>query len=166
MEGTYRETSALPQQNDEALKKLTKALKKLVAQLGVVIGAISTAGAKVESQGGIGLDLSPDLHLFHKARNSATATLELPEAKGPESLRRDAVDQCLFFLSTLEGLVPESQANDLARLALKAHGYADVALTDLDEDKIRSGKVRKRKDALRKRCEDALVKVKSYGLRQ
>jgi len=147
-------------------RKVTSTAAGQTGESAALLNRRGQAGAKVESQGGIGLDLSPDLHLFHKARNSATATLELPEAKGPESLRRDAVDQCLFFLSTLEGLVPESQANDLARLALKAHGYADVALTDLDEDKIRSGKVRKRKDALRKRCEDALVKVKSYGLRQ
>jgi hypothetical protein len=166
MEGIYRETSTFPRPNEKALNELSKALKKLVAQLGVVISAISTAGGEVESQGGISLDLSADLHLFHKARNSATATLELLEVKGPESLRRDATDQCLSFLLTLEGLVPETQANDLAQLALKAHGYPDVALTDLGTERVRSGKVRKRKDALGKRVEDALVKMKSYGLRR
>ncbi len=165
MEGIYRETSALPEQNDEALKKLTKGLKKLVAQLGVVIGTISTAGAKIESRGGLSLDLAADLHLFHKARNSATATLELLDVKGPESVRRDATDQCLSFLLMLEGRVPESQANDLAQVALKAHGYADDTLTDLGTDKVRSGKVRKRKDALRKRAKDTLVKVNSFNLR-
>jgi hypothetical protein len=50
MEGIYRETSAPHQQNDEAL---TKGLKKLVAQLGVVMGTISTAGANVVSEGAL-----------------------------------------------------------------------------------------------------------------
>jgi len=165
MERIYRETSALPQQN-EAPKRLTKGLKELVAQLGVVIATITTAGAKIESEGGLSLDLSADLHLFHKARNSATATVELLEVKGPESPRRDAADQCLIFLLTLKGLVPESQANDLAQVALSAHGYADDALTDLDTDNVRSGKVRKRKDALRKRAKDTFARVNSFNLRQ
>jgi hypothetical protein len=166
MEGIYRETSTLPEQNDRVPERLAKLLKGLVEQLGFVIGTITTAGAKVESQAGVSLDLSTDLHLFHKARNSATATLELLEVKGPESMRRDAADQCLSFLLTLEGLVPESQANDLAQVALKAHGYTEDALTDLAIGEERSGKVRKRKDALRKRYKDTLVKMNSFKLRQ
>jgi hypothetical protein len=165
MEGIYRETSALPEQNDVP-ERLAKSLKNLIEQLGVVISTITTAGAKVETQGGLGLDLSADLHLFHKVRNSATATLELLEVKGPDSQRRDAVDQCLSFLQTLEGVVPESQANELAQLALEAHGYALDALSDLDADKIRSGKVRKRKGALSKRAKDTFVKMNSFNLRQ
>ena len=166
MEGIYRETSAIPEQHDHVPERLATGLKGLVEQLGFVIGTITTAGAKVESQAGVSLDLSTDLHLFHKARNSATATLELLEVKGPESVRRDAADQCLSFLLMLEGLVTESQANDLAQVVLKAHGYTEDALTDLDTDKVRSGKVRKRKDALRKRYEDTFVKMNSFKLRQ
>ena len=166
MEWIYRETSAVPEQQNRVPESLAMLLKELVEQLGAVIRTITTAGARVESQAGVDLDLSTDLHLFHKARNSATATLELLEVKGPESVRRDATDQCLSFLLMLEGRVPESQANDLARLALKAHGYTEDALTDLDTDKVRSGKVRKRKDALRKRYEDTFVKMNSFKLRQ
>jgi len=58
MEGIYRETSAIPKQNDEVPERLAKVLRELVEQFGVVIATITTAGAKVESQGGIGLDLS------------------------------------------------------------------------------------------------------------
>src|ERR1700744_704716 len=36
MEGIYKETSSIPRSNDEALKKLTDSLKKLIKQLGVV----------------------------------------------------------------------------------------------------------------------------------
>jgi len=158
------ETSPRPPQDKNA-PVLAKALKKVIAQLGVLIATIAKAGGKVETDGGLSLDLSTDLHLFHKARNSATATLELLEAKGPESLRRDAPDQSLWFLSMLDGLVPESQANALAQLALEAHGYPDVELTDLAADNVRSGKVRKRKDAFRKLHENTLLKIKSYALR-
>jgi hypothetical protein len=166
MEWIYKETSAVREQNYRVPERLAWLLKELVEQLGAVIGTITTAGAKVESQAGVDLDLSTDLHLFHKARNSATATLELLEVKGPESVRRDATDQCLSFLSVLEGRVPESQANDLAQVALKAHGYTEDALTDLAIGEERSGKVRKRKDALRKRYEDTLIKMNSFKLRQ
>ena len=165
MEGIYRETSALPEQNDQVPERLARGLKELVTQLGVVIATITTAGGKIESRGGLSLDLSADLHLFHKVRNSASATLELLEVKGPDALRRDAADQCLSFLLSLEKLVPEAQANELAQMALSAHGYADDALTDLGIGEVRSGKVRKRKDALRKRAKDTLVKVNGFIFR-
>ena len=60
MEDIYRETSAVSQPNDQALRKLTKSLKKLVEQLGVVIGTISKMGTNLESKGGVSLDLSMD----------------------------------------------------------------------------------------------------------
>jgi hypothetical protein len=164
LKNIYEETSPRPPLDKNA-PVLAKALKKLVPQLSIVIAAISNAGAKVESYSGLGLDLSADLHLFHKARNSANATLELLEAKGPESLRRGAPDQSLWFLSMLDGVVPEPQANALAKLALEAHGYPDVELTDLDISSVRGGKIRKRKDAFRKLYENVMLKVKSFTLR-
>src|SRR5579862_5284778 len=40
MERIYRETSALPEQNDQVPERLARALKELVTQLGVVIATI------------------------------------------------------------------------------------------------------------------------------
>jgi hypothetical protein len=71
LKNIYKETSPRPPLDKNA-PVVAKALKKLVAQLSTVIAGISEAGEKVESYSGLGLDLSADLHLFHKARNSAT----------------------------------------------------------------------------------------------
>jgi hypothetical protein len=159
----YEETSPRPQ--DENAPALAKTLKKLVPQLSAAIAVISISGSKVVTDGGLGLDLSSDLHLLHKVRNSATATLGLLEAKGPESLRRDASDQGLWFLSMLDGIGTEMQANELCKLALEAHGYPDVELTDLDISNTRGGKIRHRKDTLRKLNERVSLKIKNYALR-
>jgi hypothetical protein len=166
LDSIYKETSPLPAFDENALKDLAhtqKALKDLVTQLNSVIGKIRTTGVVVVSYGGVRLDFSADLEIYQRAANSARYSLQMLEARGPESLRRDAVDQGLSFLLSLEGLVPESEANALAKLALKAHGHHESDLTDLDD--VRSGKVRKRKDALRERYAKALIEMKSYTLR-
>lgn len=163
----YGETS--PVIEDDKTRKnreYTKtALNNLIAQLGQVIGHLRTTGVLVESFGGVELDFSRDLEVYQRAANSARYSLELLEVRGPESLRRDAVDQCLSFLLMIEDVMPESQANPLARLALLAHGYRDVDVVDLQEKEVRGGKVRIRRNALRERYSKTSILMKSYSLR-
>jgi hypothetical protein len=157
----HAETSPLP--NDKKARDnrayTIKALKHLVAQLNSVLGHIRKTGVFVETDGGLGLDFSSDLEVFQHAANRAASSLALLEVRGPDSLRRDAIDQCLWFLESRDGWIPEAQAFALAKLALMAHGYRDVDLVDLDTPGG-NGKVSKRKKTLVKLYWDTLDCVK------
>jgi hypothetical protein len=167
LESLYKNTGPFP---DDKKARNNRActmnlLKNLIPLLDDLTEHLQRTGVVVESDGGVELDFSKDLQIYYKAANSARYSLALLKARGPESLRRDAVDQCLWFLTTIARTIPESQAYALAQLALKAHGYRLIDLADLNNAKIRAGKVRRRKAALNKLYREFDIHIKSYALR-
>jgi len=99
------------------------------------------------------IELSPLLLAYQDAAATSRYFLEVLD-KMPFSRKPNVLDLCLGLAGMLENKfgVPESQALELSRLAMLAHGHSEDELEELrNPDKIRDGKFRKRVDASQQR---------------
>jgi hypothetical protein len=125
-----------------------KKLDEVTSEIEAFMAHIEKREAHVLSTDGLlVMDMSP---VFKSFKMAALASRNVLACLQPPYARlRKVTDDCLSFLINLNNLdIPEKQAFALCKLALIAHGFKDTDLEEFTDEKIFSGNVRKRRNAL------------------